>query len=236
MSKKTVIILYEGKAKIVYPGENDSEVIIHFKDDATAFDGVKKGKIKGKGAINNAMSTYMFQYLEGYNVPTHFIEKINNTDMKVKKVTIIKVEVVMRNCAAGSLCNRYGIEEGLELQSPVLEYYLKDDSLHDPMINEYHAYAMNLATKDEIQYINKQAFKINAVLRSFFQRRDILLVDFKLEFGRFGDKILLADEISPDTCRFWDSQTKKKLDKDRFRQDLGGIEDAYKEILERVIK
>jgi len=234
--KKAAAALYEGKAKIVYPGETDSEVIIHFKDDATAFDGLKKGKIKGKGVINNTMSAHFFKYLEGYNVPTHFIDKISDNEMKVKKVEIIKVEVVMRNYAAGSLCKRYGLEEGLELSSPVLEFYYKEDSLHDPLMNEYHAYAMNLATKDEIQHISKQAFKINAVLRSYFQRRGILLVDFKLEFGRFGDKILLADEISPDTCRFWDADTKKKLDKDRFRQDLGSVEEAYKEILDRVLK
>jgi len=233
LSKKTK--LYEGKSKIVYPTDNDTEILIHFKDDATAFDGVKKGKIKGKGIVNNKMSCHLFQYLERYNVPTHFIEQVSNNEMLVKKVEIIKVEVVMRNIAAGSFCKRYGIEEGINLQTPILEFYLKEDALHDPLMNEYHAYALELATREEVQYFSKQAIKINAVLRSYFQRRDILLVDFKLEFGRFEDNIILADEISPDTCRFWDAKTRRKMDKDRSRQDLGEVEGTYQEILERVL-
>lgn len=232
-SKKTK--LYEGKAKIIYSTDNESEVLIKFKDDATAFDGEKKGKIKGKGSVNNQMSSHLFPYLESHNVPTHFIEQISDTEMKCKKVDIIKVEVVMRNIAAGSLCKRYGFTEGDKLDTPILEYYLKDDDLHDPLMNDYHIYAMDLATKEEMQHISKLAIKINAVLSSYFQRRNILLVDFKLEFGRFAEKILLADEISPDTCRFWDVDTHKKLDKDRFRQDLGKVEEAYKEVLERVL-
>ena len=227
--------LYEGKAKIIYSAEDESEVIIKFKDDATAFDGAKKGKIKGKGSVNNKMSCYLFEYLEKYNVPTHFIEQLSDTEMKAKKVEIILVEVVMRNIAAGSLCKRYGFKEGDKIETPILEFFLKDDDLHDPLMNEYHAYALNLATKDELRQISKLAMKINVVLSSFFERRNILLVDFKLEFGRYDGKLILADEISPNTCRFWDAETRKKLDKDRFRQDLGKVEESYKEILERVL-
>jgi len=227
--------LYEGKSKIVYTTDDDNQLLIHFKDEATAFDGVKKGKIKGKGIVNNKISCHLFQYLERYNVPTHFIEQASDNEMLVKKVEIIKMEVAMRNIAAGHLCKRYGIEEGTDLQTPILEFYLKDDSLHNPLINEYHAYALELTTREEMQYFSKQAIKINAVLRSYFHRRDILLVDFKLEFGRLGDEIILADEISPDTCRLWDAKTRKKMDKDRFRHDLGEVEETYKEILERAL-
>ena len=233
MSKKTK--LYEGKAKILYPTDNAAEIILKFKDDATAFDGDKKGRIRGKGAVNNKMSCHLFRYLEGYNVSTHFIEQMSDTEMKAKKVDIILIEVVMRNIAAGSLCKRYGFKEGIDLLTPILEFYLKEDKLHDPLINEYHAFALELTTKEELQLISRLALKINAVLRSYFQRRDILLVDFKLEFGRFEDKLLLADEISPDTCRFWDANTRKKMDKDRFRYDLGEVEKTYKEVLERVL-
>lgn len=233
MSKKTK--LYEGKSKIVYPTDNDTELLIHFKDDATIFTGVKKSKIKGKGIVNNKMSCYLFQYLERYNVPTHFIGEVKDNEMLVKKVEIIKVEVAIRNIAAGSFCKRYGIEEGINLQTPVLEFYLKEDALHNPLMNEYHAYALELATREEVRYFSKQAIKINAVLRSYFSRRDILLVDFKLEFGRFEDNIILADEISPDTCRFWDAKTHGKMNKDRLRQDLGKIEEIYQEILIRAL-
>jgi len=235
LAKSKKVKLYGGKAKIIFSAEDESEVIIKFKDDATAFDGSKKGKIKGKGSVNNKMSSFLFQYLEKFNVPTHFIEQLSDTEMKAKKVEIIMVEVVMRNIAAGSLCKRYGFKEGDVLETPILEFYLKDDDLHDPLINEYHAYAMNLATKDELRQISQFAIKINAVLNSYLERRNILLVDFKLEFGRFDGKLILADEISPDTCRFWDKETKKKLDKDRFRQNLGKVEESYKEVLERVL-
>ena len=232
MEKKE--LLYEGKAKKLYLTDNPDQLIQEFKDDATAFDGKKKGKIKGKGAINCQISSFLFKYLDSYHVPNHFIEKISDNEMLVKRVEIIPIEVVMRNIASGSLTKRFGIKEGKVLEYPILEHYLKDDKRHDPFINEHHAYAFNYATPDEMKTIERISSKVNAILKSFFQRRGIKLVDFKLEFGRFKGKILLADEISPDTCRFWDAETNKKLDKDRFRQDLGEIEEAYQEILNRV--
>ncbi|MFC1513566.1 phosphoribosylaminoimidazolesuccinocarboxamide synthase [candidate division KSB1 bacterium] len=233
MSKKTK--LYEGKTKIVYAADDENTVMLDFKDDAVPGDKGKKGKIKGKGIINNTMSCHLFQYLQRYNVPTHFIEQKSDRQMVVKKAEMINIEVCMRNVAAGNLCKRYSIEEGLELETPIVELYLKGDSLNGPLINEYHAYAMKLATREEIQYITKQAIKINAVLKSYFNRRSILLVDFKIEFGRTDNGIILCDEISPDTCRFWDSNTRKKMDKDRFLQDLGDIEKSYKEVLDRTL-
>jgi phosphoribosylaminoimidazole-succinocarboxamide synthase len=226
--------LYEGKAKKIILADDPDQVIMKFKDNTP--EGAKKGIIKGKGAINNQISAHLFKYLESYNVPTHFIEELNETEILVKKLDIIKVEVVMHNIAAGSLCKRYGLEEGSELPLPILEYNLKNDDLNDPMVNEYHIYAMQLATQNELQIISKLAIKVNAILKSFFQRRKTMLIDFKLEFGRFGDKILLGDEISPDTCTFWDIQSKGKFDKDRFRLDSGKIEDIYKEMLSRVLE
>ncbi len=227
--------LYEGKAKILYKTENEDQLIQVFKDDATAGDGAKKGKIKDKGIYNNTISSHMFEYFESYNVPTHFIKQLSETEMLVKNVTIFPIEVVMRNIAAGSLCKRYGIEEGKELEQPVLEHYLKNDELHDPLMNSSHIKAFGMATEEELAEIDRLAIKINALMKDFFSRRNLLVVDFKLEFGTHKNKIILADEISPDTCRFWDAETKKKLDKDRFRQDLGGIEDAYEEIRKRVL-
>ena len=232
MNKKTK--LYEGKTKILFPGAKETEVILKFKDDA-AVNGDKKGDIKGKGAVNNKMSCHLFQYLEGYNVPTHYVEQVSDTEMKCKKVAVIRIAVSIHNIAAGNLSKRYGLEEGTELKTPILEFYLKNDKLHNPLINEYHAYALELATNEEVAIISKQAIKINAVLRSYFQRRDISLVDFSLEFGRFEDKILLADELSLDTFRFWDAKTGKKIDTDRFGKNLRGAEEAYKGILERVL-
>lgn len=234
MAKKNQ--LYEGKAKKIILADDPDQVIMKFKDSRPADNGAKKRVFKGKGAINNQISSHLFKYLESYNVPTHFIEEVSEVEMLVTKLDIIKVEVVMHNIAAGSLCKRYGLEEGSELPLPILEYYLKNDDLNDPMVNEYHIYAMQLATQNELQIISKLAIKINAILKSFFQRRKTMLVDFKIEFGRFGDKILLGDEISPDTCRFWDILSKGKFDKDRFRMDSSKIENSYKEIHSRVME
>ena len=227
-------MLHEGKAKKVWSTEDPQLIIQEFKDDATAFDGKKKGQIKNKGIINNEISSYLFNYLENYYVPTHFVKKLNDRQMLCKKLDIIPIEVVMRNIAAGSLCKRYNVEEGKVLDTPVIELYLKNDDLHDPLMNEYHAYAFGLATPEEIRTIVRSATKINAVLRSFFERRNLKLVDFKLEFGRHKKQILLGDEISPDTCRFWDVISDEKLDKDRFRLDLGKVEEAYEEVKSRI--
>ncbi len=228
-------LLYEGKAKKLFSTDNPDLVIQEFKDDATAFNGKKKGTIKNKGVVNNKISAFVFEFLESYHVPTHFEKVLSDREMLVKKLDIVPVEVVMRNIATGSLVKRYGLEEGKELEYPVLEFYLKSDELNDPMINEHHAVAFGLATPDEMETISRYATKINAILKSFFIRRKIRLIDFKLEFGRFKDKIILGDEISPDTCRFWDLETGEKLDKDRFRQDLGGVEEAYEEMLNRIL-
>ncbi len=228
-------LLYEGKAKKVFLTSEEDKLIQEFKDDATAFDGTKKGNISKKGEINNAISAFLFEYLENYHIPTHFLEKLSAREMLIRKLDIIPIEVVLRNIAAGSLCARYKIQEGEEMRYPILEYYLKNDELHDPMINEYHAYAFGYATPDETKVINRIASKVNAILKSFFDRRGLVLVDFKLEFGKAGTEIFLADEISPDTCRIWDKKTKKKMDKDRFRHDMGGVEKAYQELRDRII-
>jgi len=228
-------LLYEGKAKKIFATDDPDLVIQEFKDDATAFNGKKKGTIRDKGVVNNKISAFIFEFLESYHVPTHFENVLSDREMLVKKLDIVPVEVVMRNIATGSLVKRYGLEEGKELDYPVLEFYLKNDDLNDPMINEHHAVAFGLATPDEMETISRYATKINAILKSFFIRRKIRLIDFKLEFGRFKDRILLGDEISPDTCRFWDLETGEKLDKDRFRQDLGGVEEAYQEMLNRIL-
>ncbi len=227
--------LYEGKAKKIYETDNEDQLICEFKDDATAFDGKKKGQIKEKGKLNTEITNIFFKMLEDKDIPTHLIEKINETDLLIKKVEIIPVEVVMRNKAAGSLAKRLGLEEGTKMSQPILEFYYKDDNLGDPMINQYHIFAEELATKEEIDKISELAFKINDYLQEYLFQKNIDLIDFKLEFGKDSKgNILLADEISPDTCRLWDSETQRKLDKDRFRRDLGEVEGAYHEILRRL--
>ena len=224
--------LYEGKAKKVYNTTDENCYIVSYKDDATAFNGLKKGTIEGKGSINN----YLMSLLEKEGIPTHVVEQLNDRETVVKKVKIVPLEVIVRNIAAGSLSKRLGIPEGTKLASPVLEFCYKDDALGDPMVNEYHIYAMNIATPEELKEIADYSFRVNDFLIKFLSKCNIDLVDFKIEFGRTPDgKIILADEISPDTCRFWDSTTHEKLDKDRFRRDLGGVEDAYHEILKRLL-
>ena len=227
--------LYEGKAKKVFATERDDLVIVSYKDDATALDGLKKGTIAGKGAINNRMSNYLMQLLEKQGVKTHFVEELNDRETVVKKVSIVPLEVIVRNISAGSFAKRYGVAEGIVFDEPTIEFSYKNDELHDPLINSYHALALKLATKEEIATIKEMAFKVNEVLKAYFLGLGVKLVDFKLEFGRLPDgTIVLADEISPDTCRFWDAKTNEKLDKDRFRRDMGGVEDAYKEMMHRV--
>ncbi len=233
MEKKTQ--LYEGKAKKVFATEDPALVIISYKDDATAFNGLKKGTIAGKGVINNKMSNMLMQMLEKHGVATHFVEELNDRDTVVKKVSIVPLEVIIRNISAGSFAKRYGVEEGIVFAEPTIEFSYKNDDLGDPLINSYHALALSLATKEEIETIKNMAFTINSVLKEYFAKLNVTLVDFKLEFGRLADgTIVLADEISPDTCRFWDSTTGEKLDKDRFRRDLGGVEDAYQEMMRRL--
>jgi phosphoribosylaminoimidazole-succinocarboxamide synthase len=228
-------LLYEGKAKKVFAAENDDEVIIHYKDDATAFNGEKKGQIEDKGAMNNVIAAMLFELLEKAQVPTHFIKRLNEREMLCKKVTIIPLEVIIRNVAAGSMAKRLGLAEGTELKTTVFELSYKDDALGDPLINDFHAVAIGAATFEEIEAIRALSFKINKVLSAFFLERGVRLIDFKLEFGKTSDgKLVLADEISPDTCRFWDAKTGEKLDKDRFRRDLGNVKEAYQEILKRI--
>ena len=227
--------LYEGKAKKVYATNDPDLVIVSYKDDATALDGLKKGTITGKGVINNKMSNYLCRLLEKHGVPTHFVEELNDRETVVKKVSIVPLEVIIRNISAGSFAKRYGVEEGIVFTEPTIEFSYKNDDLHDPLINSYHALALGLATKKEIEEIKAMAFKINDILKEYFLSLNVKLVDFKLEFGRLKDgTIVLADEISPDTCRFWDADTDEKLDKDRFRRDMGGVEDAYNEMMKRV--
>ena len=233
MEKTT--LLYEGKAKKVYATNNPDLVIVSYKDDATALDGLKKGTIAGKGVVNNKMSNYLCRLLEKHGVPTHFEEELNDRETVVKKVSIVPLEVIIRNISAGSFAKRYGVEEGIVFTEPTVEFSYKNDDLHDPLINSYHALALGLATKNEIEEIKTMAFKINDILKAYFLSLNVKLVDFKLEFGRLKNgTIVLADEISPDTCRFWDADTNEKLDKDRFRRDLGGVEDAYNEMMKRV--
>lgn len=227
--------LYEGKAKKVYATEDPNLVIVSYKDDATAFNGLKKGTISGKGVVNNRMTNYMFRLLEKAGVPTHYVEELNDRETVVKKVSIVPLEVIVRNVAAGSFSKRMGVEEGTALKCPILEFSYKNDDLGDPFINDYYALALGLATKEEIDLIAKYTFMINDFMIDFFKKLNIDLIDFKIEFGKTPDgKIILADEISPDTCRFWDSTTHEKLDKDRFRRDMGGVEDAYAEMMKRV--
>lgn len=227
--------LYEGKAKKVYATNDPDLVIVDYKDDATAFNGEKKGTISGKGVINNKMTNYMFKMLEQAGVPTHLVEEISDRETIVKKVSIVPLEVIVRNVAAGSFSKKLGIEEGTPLKQPTLEFSYKNDDLGDPFINDYYALGLGLATKEEIDTITKYAFMVNDYMVKFFKGLNIDLIDFKIEFGRFHDQIILADEISPDTCRFWDSTTHEKLDKDRFRRDMGGVEEAYQEIMKRLM-
>ena len=227
--------LYEGKAKKVFATEDPNLLIVSYKDDATAFNGLKRGTIVGKGVINNQMSNALMQLLEKHGVPTHFVEELNERETLVKKVEIVPLEVIIRNIAAGSFAKHYGVQEGTPLKRPTIEFSYKNDDLGDPLINEYHVLALGLATEEELETIKKYAFQVNDELSAFWSSCGVTLVDFKLEFGRLADgTIVLADEISPDTCRLWDSGTGEKLDKDRFRRDLGGVEEAYQEIMKRL--
>lgn len=228
--------VYEGKAKKVFRTDDDNLYIVSYKDDATAFNGQKKGTIIGKGAINNQVTNHLMKLLEREGIPTHFVEEISETETVVKKVDIIPLEVIVRNIAAGSLSKRLGLPEGTELKRTVLEYCYKNDELGDPMINEYHIFALDLATKEELDLIADYSLRINEILSSYLKDLNIQLIDFKLEFGKLADgTIVLADEISPDTCRFWDSVSGEKLDKDRFRRDLGNVEGAYREVMKRLM-
>ncbi|MBX4258965.1 phosphoribosylaminoimidazolesuccinocarboxamide synthase [Clostridium estertheticum] len=230
------VLLYEGKAKKMFSTDNKDEVRVYFKDDATAGNGAKKGQIEKKGILNNSITTMLYELLEKKGIKTHFIKKINDREQLCKKVEIVPLEVIIRNVAAGSMAKRYGIVEGSKLKIPVIELSYKNDDLGDPLINDYHAVAMELTTFEELGEIYTMAFKINDILRELFLKKGINLIDFKLEFGRFNDEVILADEISPDTCRFWDVETGEKLDKDRFRRDLGNVTEAYEEILSRITK
>jgi phosphoribosylaminoimidazole-succinocarboxamide synthase len=227
-------LLYEGKAKKVYKTDDPGVLRVEYKDDATAFNGLKKGSIANKGIVNNRMTNHVFRLLEKAGIPTHYIKEISERETDVKKVEIVPVEVIIRNIAAGSFSKRLGVEEGVELPVTVLEYCYKNDELGDPLINDYHIAALGLATEDELRTISGLAFKINGELQKIFAAAGLLLVDFKLEFGRYQGGIILADEISPDTCRLWDFETRKKLDKDRFRRDLGDVEEAYQEVFMRL--
>ncbi len=228
--------IYEGKAKKVYATDDPDLVIVSYKDDATALDGLKKGTIAGKGAINNRMTNNLMRRLEQAGVPTHFVEELSDRETVVKKVTILPLEVIIRNISAGHFASRYGVEEGIVFDEPTIEFSYKNDDLHDPLLNEYHALALKLATKEEIALVKKYAFQVNDLLKSYMKEIGIDLVDFKLEFGKTSDgQIVLADEISPDTCRLWDEKTHEKLDKDRFRRDMGGAEEAYEEVMRRLM-
>ena len=232
---KKMEMLYEGKAKRVYATDDPELLIVDYKDDATAFNGEKKGTIVGKGVINNQMSNRLMQRLERAGVPTHFVKELSERETLVKRVRIVPLEVIVRNISAGSFAKRYGVEEGIVFDAPTIEFSYKNDDLGDPLINSTHVAALRLATAEELDTIRRMAFRVNEVLREFWSSCGITLVDFKLEFGRLDDgTIILADEISPDTCRLWDSVTKEKLDKDRFRRDLGGVEDAYAEVMRRL--
>ena len=228
--------IYEGKAKKVFATDDPSLVLVSYKDDATAFNGEKRGTIVGKGSINNRVTNHLMQILEKEGIPTHFVEELSDRETVVKKVSIVPLEVIIRNISAGSFAKRFGVEEGIVFSEPTIEFSYKNDELGDPLMNAYHAVALGCATWEEIDTIKAMAFKVNDVLKAFFQAVNVDLVDFKLEFGRIPDgSIVLADEISPDTCRFWDSTTHEKLDKDRFRRDLGGVEDAYSEMMRRIL-
>lgn len=228
--------IYEGKAKKVFATDDPDVVIVDYKDDATAFNGIKKGSIAGKGVINNRMSNHMMRKLEAEGIPTHLIEELSERETAVKKVSIVPLEVIVRNISAGSFAKRFGVEEGIVFDAPTIEFSYKNDDLGDPLMNAYHAVALKVATWEEIDLIKNYAFRINTLLKGFLKSVGIDLVDFKLEFGKTSDgKIVLADEISPDTCRLWDEVTHEKLDKDRFRRDMGGVEDAYQEVMRRLM-
>jgi len=228
--------LYEGKAKKVFATDDPTLCIVDYKDDATAFNGAKRGTIEGKGAINNQVTNHLMKLLASHGIPTHLVEELSERETLVKRVSIIPLEVIVRNIAAGSLAKRLGLEEGYKMSRTVLEFSYKCDELDDPMVNEYHIFAMGYATEEELQTISAYALKINDILSAYLKDLNIELIDFKLEFGKTADgEIVLADEISPDTCRFWDTVTRQKLDKDRFRRDLGGVEDAYQEIMKRLL-
>ncbi len=231
---KKVEMLYEGKAKKVYTTEDPDVLIVDYKDDATAFDGQKKGTIVGKGAINNRMTNHIFKLFEKDGIPTHYIEELSDRETAVKKVEIIPLEVIIRNITAGSFAKKMGVEEGIVLKRPTLEFSYKNDDLHDPFINRYYALALDLATEEEIDTIEKYAFQVNEIMKKYFDSLGIDLVDFKIEFGRYKGQVILADEVSPDTCRLWDKETHEKLDKDRFRRDMGNVEDAYNEVFRRL--
>ena len=231
------MLLYEGKAKQVYSTENENEYVVYYKDDATAFNGEKKASIASKGILNNKICTIMFETLEKAGIKTHFIKALSDREQLVKKVTILPLEVIVRNITAGSFCKRYGVEEGIVLDKPIFEMSYKNDEFGDPLLNDDHAVALNLATREEIEFLRNQTLKINEIMKRFFLKMDLKLVDFKLEFGKDSDgKIILADEISPDTCRLWDVNTNEKLDKDRFRRDLGDLVEGYEEVLARLNK
>lgn len=231
---KKLEMIYEGKAKKVYKTDEENKYIVEYKDDATAFNGVKKGTIVGKGVVNNKMSAALFALLEKEGIPTHQIELLSDRESLVKAVNILPLEVIVRNVSAGSLAKRLGIDEGIPMKETVLEFSYKNDLLGDPMINDYHIKAMGFATDEQLDTVKKYALKINEVLTKFFFEINIKLIDFKLEFGLYNNQVILADEISPDTCRLWDADTNKKLDKDRFRRDMGGVEDVYQEVLARI--
>lgn len=231
---KKLEILYEGKAKKVYSTDVENVLIVDYKDDATAFNGLKKGTIVGKGVVNNKMTNYLFSLLEKEGIPTHLVEELSDRETAVKKVEIVPLEVIIRNVAAGSFSKKLGIEEGTKLLAPTLEFSYKNDELGDPFINDYYALGLGLATREEIDRITELVFKVNSFLCKYFEEIGIQLIDFKVEFGRYKGEIILADEISPDTCRLWDLKTNDKLDKDRFRRDLGNVEDAYKEVFKRL--
>ena len=231
------MLLYEGKAKQIYTTDNDNEFVVYYKDDATAFNGEKKAEIASKGILNNKISTIMFEELAREGIESHFIKSISDREMLVKKVKILTLEVIVRNITAGSFCKRYGVEEGIVLDQPIFEMSYKNDEFGDPLLNDDHAVALNLATREEIEFLRNQTLKINEIMKRFFLKMDLKLVDFKLEFGKDSDgKIILADEISPDTCRLWDVNTNEKLDKDRFRRDLGDLVEGYEEVLARLNK
>ncbi len=234
MNMEKLELLYEGKAKKVYKTEDPDVLIVDYKDDATAFNGEKKGTIVGKGVVNNRMSNHVFKILEEKGVPTHLVEELSDRETAVKKVDIVPLEVIIRNVAAGSFSKRLGVEEGTPFKEPTVEFSYKDDSLGDPLINDHFAVALELATWEEIEIIKKYAFQVNDVLKAYFLQADMKLIDFKIEFGRYKGTIILADETSPDTCRLWDVHTNEKLDKDRFRRDLGNVEEAYNEVFKRL--
>ena len=228
--------LYERKAKKVFRTDDPELYIVDYKDDATAFNGLKKGTIAGKGVINNQMTNHLMRRIEKAGIPTHFVQELSERETLVKKVSIVPLEVIIRNISAGSFAKRFGVEEGIVFDEPTIEFSYKNDELGDPLMNAYHAIALKAATREEIETIKAMAFKVNEVMKQYFDTLNVILVDFKLEFGKTADgKIVLADEISPDTCRLWDKTTKEKLDKDRFRRDMGGVEEAYQEIMKRVM-